>query len=140
MVRTVSFSRGQTLQSHSRSEASPCKHGSVSLLWTSNLLLQLFSFELSKEIFSSSSQALLLNGSLPEDEQEGSFELCEHGACPEEQLVSTLLCFHFSDRATSGNILPQTGVLHSSNHGVLCSDHNPKSSGPECGRKSRPKG
>ncbi|KAM6238220.1 dixin isoform 2-T3 [Porphyrio hochstetteri] len=32
-------------------------------------------------------QALLLNGSLPEDEQEGSFELCEHGACPEEQLV-----------------------------------------------------
>uniref|UniRef100_A0A493TRG2 DIX domain containing 1 n=1 Tax=Anas platyrhynchos platyrhynchos TaxID=8840 RepID=A0A493TRG2_ANAPP len=31
-------------------------------------------------------QALLLNGSLPEDEQEGSFELCEHGACPEEQL------------------------------------------------------
>ncbi|XP_054032117.1 dixin [Dryobates pubescens] len=32
-------------------------------------------------------QALLLNGSLPEDEQEGSFELCERGACPEEQLV-----------------------------------------------------
>ncbi|XP_071582915.1 dixin isoform X6 [Heliangelus exortis] len=32
-------------------------------------------------------QALLLSGSLPEDEQEGSFELCEHGACPEEQLV-----------------------------------------------------
>ncbi|XP_040390491.1 dixin isoform X1 [Cygnus olor] len=32
-------------------------------------------------------QALLLNGSLPEDEQEGSFELCEHGACPEEQLI-----------------------------------------------------
>ncbi|EMP35139.1 Dixin [Chelonia mydas] len=32
-------------------------------------------------------QALLLNGSLPEDEQEGSFVLCEHGACPEEQLV-----------------------------------------------------
>uniref|UniRef100_A0A8C8SFC5 Dixin n=1 Tax=Pelusios castaneus TaxID=367368 RepID=A0A8C8SFC5_9SAUR len=32
-------------------------------------------------------QALLLNGSLPEDEQEGSFVLCERGACPEEQLV-----------------------------------------------------
>uniref|UniRef100_A0A8V1A8F5 DIX domain containing 1 n=1 Tax=Gallus gallus TaxID=9031 RepID=A0A8V1A8F5_CHICK len=32
-------------------------------------------------------QALLLSGSLPEDEQEGSFELCEHGACPEEQLI-----------------------------------------------------
>ncbi|XP_025896802.1 dixin isoform X1 [Nothoprocta perdicaria] len=32
-------------------------------------------------------QALLLNGSLPEDEQEGSFVLCEHGACPEEQLI-----------------------------------------------------
>ncbi|OXB59031.1 hypothetical protein ASZ78_007659 [Callipepla squamata] len=32
-------------------------------------------------------QALLLNGSLPEDEQEGSFELSEHGACPEEQLI-----------------------------------------------------
>ncbi|XP_019366119.1 PREDICTED: dixin isoform X3 [Gavialis gangeticus] len=32
-------------------------------------------------------QALLLNGSLPEDEQEASFVLCEHGACPEEQLV-----------------------------------------------------
>ncbi|KFP50280.1 Dixin, partial [Cathartes aura] len=32
-------------------------------------------------------QALLLNGSLPEDEQEGSFELCERGACPEEQLI-----------------------------------------------------
>ncbi|KAK2532770.1 Dixdc1 [Columba guinea] len=31
--------------------------------------------------------ALLLNGSLPEDEQEGSFELCERGACPEEQLI-----------------------------------------------------
>ncbi|KAM6400392.1 dixin isoform 2-T2 [Rhynochetos jubatus] len=32
-------------------------------------------------------QALLLNGSLPEDEQEGSFELCERGACSEEQLI-----------------------------------------------------
>ncbi|RLV86610.1 hypothetical protein DV515_00015877 [Chloebia gouldiae] len=32
-------------------------------------------------------QALLLNGSLPEDEQEGSFELSERGACPEEQLI-----------------------------------------------------
>lgn len=38
-----------------------------------------------------SPQALLLNGSLPEDEQEGSFELSEHGACPEEQLVRTAL-------------------------------------------------
>lgn len=36
-----------------------------------------------------SPQALLLNGSLPEDEQEGSFELSERGACPEEQLVRT---------------------------------------------------
>uniref|UniRef100_A0A4W3J6Y5 DIX domain containing 1a n=1 Tax=Callorhinchus milii TaxID=7868 RepID=A0A4W3J6Y5_CALMI len=32
-------------------------------------------------------QALLLNGSLPEDEQEGSFPLSEQGACSEEQLV-----------------------------------------------------
>ncbi|XP_067910062.1 dixin-like isoform X2 [Heterodontus francisci] len=32
-------------------------------------------------------QGLLLNGSLPEDEQEGSFPLCEEGACAEEQLV-----------------------------------------------------
>ncbi|KAM9299251.1 dixin isoform 2-T2 [Gastrophryne carolinensis] len=32
-------------------------------------------------------QALLLNGSLPEDEQESLFSLCEDGACPEEQLV-----------------------------------------------------
>uniref|UniRef100_UPI00398F2C9F dixin isoform X2 n=1 Tax=Pristiophorus japonicus TaxID=55135 RepID=UPI00398F2C9F len=32
-------------------------------------------------------QGLLLNGSLPEDEQEGSFPLCEQGACAEEQLV-----------------------------------------------------
>uniref|UniRef100_A0A8D0H2Z8 DIX domain containing 1 n=1 Tax=Sphenodon punctatus TaxID=8508 RepID=A0A8D0H2Z8_SPHPU len=32
-------------------------------------------------------QALLLNGSLPEDEQEGSFVLCEREACPEEQLI-----------------------------------------------------
>ncbi|XP_059813930.1 dixin-like isoform X2 [Hypanus sabinus] len=32
-------------------------------------------------------QGLLLNGSLPEDEQEGSFPLSEQGACTEEQLV-----------------------------------------------------
>ncbi|XP_062995422.1 dixin isoform X2 [Elgaria multicarinata webbii] len=32
-------------------------------------------------------QALLLNGSLPEDEQERSFVLCEQEACPEEQLI-----------------------------------------------------
>ncbi|XP_064424788.1 dixin isoform X1 [Latimeria chalumnae] len=32
-------------------------------------------------------QALLLNGSLPEDEQEASFALCEDRVCPEEQLV-----------------------------------------------------
>ncbi|XP_032905705.1 dixin isoform X1 [Amblyraja radiata] len=32
-------------------------------------------------------QGLLLNGSLPEDEQEGSFPLSEQGACAEEQLV-----------------------------------------------------
>ncbi|XP_033028278.1 dixin isoform X3 [Lacerta agilis] len=32
-------------------------------------------------------QALLLNGSLPEDEQERLFVLCEQDACPEEQLV-----------------------------------------------------
>ncbi|XP_060107337.1 dixin isoform X2 [Heteronotia binoei] len=34
-------------------------------------------------------QALLLNGSLPEDEQERSFSLCEREACPEEQLIIT---------------------------------------------------
>ncbi|XP_069750965.1 dixin isoform X2 [Narcine bancroftii] len=32
-------------------------------------------------------QGLLLNGSLPEDEQEGSFPLSEQGVCAEEQLV-----------------------------------------------------
>ncbi|XP_058050558.1 dixin isoform X2 [Ahaetulla prasina] len=32
-------------------------------------------------------QALLLNGSLPEDQQEWSLVLCEQEACPEEQLV-----------------------------------------------------
>ncbi|XP_069081098.1 dixin isoform X6 [Pleurodeles waltl] len=32
-------------------------------------------------------QALLLNGSLPEDEQVGSYALTEEGACTEEQLV-----------------------------------------------------
>ncbi|CAI5795337.1 dixin isoform X2 [Podarcis lilfordi] len=32
-------------------------------------------------------QALLLNGSLPEDEQERLFVLCEQDACPEEQLI-----------------------------------------------------
>ncbi|KAJ7304947.1 hypothetical protein JRQ81_010643 [Phrynocephalus forsythii] len=32
-------------------------------------------------------QALLLHGTLPEDEQERSFVLCEQEACPEEQLV-----------------------------------------------------
>ncbi|XP_068097049.1 dixin isoform X2 [Hyperolius riggenbachi] len=32
-------------------------------------------------------QALLLNGSLPEDEQESLFSLHEDGACPEEQVV-----------------------------------------------------
>lgn len=95
---------------------------------------------LKRRFFSSSSQALLLNGSLPEDEQEGSFELCERGACPEEQLVSTLLYLHFCDQAVLCSVLPQTGVLHNNNHGVLHSDHNPKSSGPECGRKSRTKG
>nr|XP_014345377.1 PREDICTED: dixin [Latimeria chalumnae] len=38
-------------------------------------------------------QALLLNGSLPEDEQEASFALCEDRVCPEEQLVSTFYLF-----------------------------------------------
>lgn len=36
-------------------------------------------------------QALLLNGSLPEDEQERPSALCEPGVTPEEQLVSSLL-------------------------------------------------
>lgn len=37
-------------------------------------------------------QALLLNGSLPEDEQERPLALCEPGVNPEEQLVSAFLC------------------------------------------------
>uniref|UniRef100_A0A452RVZ8 DIX domain containing 1 n=1 Tax=Ursus americanus TaxID=9643 RepID=A0A452RVZ8_URSAM len=37
-------------------------------------------------------QALLLNGSLPEDEQERPLALCEPGVNPEEQLVSSCLC------------------------------------------------
>lgn len=82
----------------------------------------------------------MLNGSLPEDEQEGSFELCERGACPEEQLVRTLLYLYFSDQAALCTVLSQEGVLHNNNHGILHSDHNSKSPGPECGRKSRPKG
>lgn len=37
-------------------------------------------------------QALLLNGSLPEDEQERPLALCEPGVNPEEQLVSFFFC------------------------------------------------
>ncbi|KAG8518992.1 Dixin, partial [Galemys pyrenaicus] len=37
-------------------------------------------------------QALLLNGSLPEDEQERPLALCEPGVNPEEQLVSSCFC------------------------------------------------
>lgn len=37
-------------------------------------------------------QALLLNGSLPEDEQERPLALCEPGVNPEEQLVSSFSC------------------------------------------------
>ena len=37
-------------------------------------------------------QALLLNGSLPEDEQERPLALCEPGVNPEEQLVSSFFC------------------------------------------------
>lgn len=37
-------------------------------------------------------QALLLNGSLPEDEQDRPLALCEPGVNPEEQLVSSFSC------------------------------------------------
>lgn len=37
-------------------------------------------------------QALLLNGSLPEDEQDRPLALCEPGVNPEEQLVSSFFC------------------------------------------------
>lgn len=37
-------------------------------------------------------QALLLSGSLPEDEQERPLALCEPGVNPEEQLVSSFFC------------------------------------------------
>lgn len=82
----------------------------------------------------------MLNGSLPEDDQEGSFELCERGACPEEQLVSTLLYLHFYGQAALFTVLLQAVALHNNSHDILHSDHNPKSPGPERRRKSRPKG
>lgn len=37
-------------------------------------------------------QALLLSGSLPEDEQDRPLALCEPGVNPEEQLVSSIFC------------------------------------------------
>lgn len=37
-------------------------------------------------------QALLLNGSLPEDEQERPLALLQPGVNPEEQLVSSFVC------------------------------------------------
>lgn len=79
----------------------------------------------------------MLNGSLPEDEQEGSFELSERGACPEEQLVSTSLYPNFPAPAAFCTALP---LLHNNNADILHSDHHPKPSGPECGRKSRSEG
>lgn len=46
-------------------------------------------------------QALLLNGSLPEDEQERPLALCEPGVNPEEQLVSSCLCDWTADNLVS---------------------------------------
>lgn len=79
----------------------------------------------------------MLNGSLPEDEQEGSFELCERGACPEEQLVSTALG---PGSPAAAALWPALALLHNNLADVLHSDHHPQPPGPERGRKSRSEG
>ncbi|XP_053307673.1 dixin isoform X2 [Spea bombifrons] len=68
--------------------ASPATHQDTS--WEEHLLEQQDHLEKEMEEAKkmiSGLQALLLNGSLPEDEQESLFSLREDGACPEEQLV-----------------------------------------------------
>ncbi|KAJ6653989.1 hypothetical protein lerEdw1_007621 [Lerista edwardsae] len=67
-----------------------CPAASLETSWEEQLLEQQDYLEKEMEEAKkmiSGLQALLLNGSLPEDEQERSYALCEQEACPEEQLV-----------------------------------------------------
>ncbi|XP_060550486.1 dixin-like, partial [Pantherophis guttatus] len=67
-----------------------CPAPSLETSWEEHLLEQQDHLEKEMEEAKrmiSGLQALLLNGSLPEDEQERSLVLCEQEACPEEQLV-----------------------------------------------------
>ncbi|KAL7981613.1 hypothetical protein Chor_005701, partial [Crotalus horridus] len=67
-----------------------CPAPSLETSWEEHLLEQQDHLEKEMEEAKrmiSGLQALLLNGSLPEDEQEQSLELCEQEASPEEQLV-----------------------------------------------------
>ncbi|XP_063167006.1 dixin isoform X2 [Candoia aspera] len=67
-----------------------CPAPSLETSWEDHLLEQQDHLEKEMEEAKkmiSGLQALLLNGSLPEDEQERSLVLCEEEACPEEQLV-----------------------------------------------------
>ncbi|XP_048369109.1 dixin [Sphaerodactylus townsendi] len=67
-----------------------CPAASLEASWEEQLLEQQDHLEKEMEEAKkmiSGLQALLLNGSLPEDEQERLFALCEPTACPEEQLI-----------------------------------------------------
>ncbi|XP_053125217.1 dixin isoform X2 [Hemicordylus capensis] len=67
-----------------------CPAASLETSWEEQLLEQQDHLEKEMEEAKkmiSGLQALLLNGSLPEDEQERLFVLCEQEACPEEQLI-----------------------------------------------------
>uniref|UniRef100_A0A8C7E4K9 DIX domain containing 1 n=1 Tax=Naja naja TaxID=35670 RepID=A0A8C7E4K9_NAJNA len=67
-----------------------CPAPSLETSWEEHLLEQQDHLEKEMEEAKrmiSGLQALLLNGSLPEDEQERSLGLCEQNGCPEEQLI-----------------------------------------------------
>lgn len=88
-----------------------------------------------------SCQALLLNGSLPEDEQEKrSYALCEQEACPEEQLVSGSVLFPSAVpfcRHLRGGDCVQAPLTNCT---VLHAGHHPESAGPEHGGESGAEG
>uniref|UniRef100_A0A8C6Y3Y1 DIX domain containing 1 n=1 Tax=Naja naja TaxID=35670 RepID=A0A8C6Y3Y1_NAJNA len=81
--------RGKNGQNGLPVEWSP-KSPSLETSWEEHLLEQQDHLEKEMEEAKrmiSGLQALLLNGSLPEDEQERSLGLCEQNGCPEEQLI-----------------------------------------------------
>ncbi|XP_061449416.1 dixin isoform X2 [Rhineura floridana] len=72
------------------SQQARCPATGLEISWEEQLLEQQDHLEKEMEEAKkmiSGLQALLLNGSLPEDEQERSFVLCEQDACPGEQLI-----------------------------------------------------